>query len=340
MSVKKERGSGLPYLGDDVLFKIFVKCHPKTVGKLRALSKFWSKRMTGKLLVEQNWKENKDCDVSVVVGYGYTPYADKTHWCVGVNADNGEEIALQPPVKLVEYGYFVIISSDRGNMFIRCSETGEVVKVIVWNPVTQAVVEIEDQARSYWGYSVSVYAFGYLDESWEYRIVYLYKKLYQDSSINWIMWNSIHRCWNHFGEYQTNIRKVGPTSVVVKGVIYWIGWCGFFNLQLTHVVAFSLDDASFFEDPIPAKNLLSFHSICSLNKGLGFIAYQDVGLDREVSVWSLSVNEEKKFVWEKTIYISSFGIPYSPNILKGLDIISVLDTRSTATGSMSKEQKL
>ncbi|MED6112852.1 hypothetical protein PIB30_065481 [Stylosanthes scabra] len=305
MSVKKESGSGLPYLGDDVLFKIFVKCHPKTVGRLRALSKFWSKRLTGKLFVEQNWKENEDRD---------------------------------PPVKLVEYGYFVIIGYDRGNMCIRCSEIGEVVKVIVWNLLTQAIVKIEDQARNYWGYSVSVYAFGYLDESWEYRVVYLYKKLYQNSSINWIMWNSIHRCWNHFGEYQTDIRKVGPTSVVVKGVIYWIGWCGFFNLQPTHVVAFSLDDASFFEDPIPAENLLSFHNICSFNKGLGFIAYQDVGLDREVSVWSLSVNEEKKFVWEKTIYISSFGIPYSPNILKGLDIISVLDTRSTATGSNDEQR--
>ncbi|MED6162085.1 hypothetical protein PIB30_066999 [Stylosanthes scabra] len=90
MSVKKERGSGLPYLGDDILFKIFVKCHPKTVGRLMALSKFWSKRLTGKLF-----------------------------W---------EEIALQPPVKLVEYGYFVIIGSDRGNMCIRCLETREVVR--------------------------------------------------------------------------------------------------------------------------------------------------------------------------------------------------------------------
>ncbi|MED6151004.1 hypothetical protein PIB30_078098 [Stylosanthes scabra] len=272
MSVKRERGNGLPYLGDDVLFKIFVKCHAKTVGRLRTLSKFWSERLKGKLFVEQNWKENEDRDDNVLIGFGYTPYGDKSHWCVGVNANTGEEIDLQPPVTLVEYGYFIIIGSDRGNLCIRFSEKGEESGLMVWNPITKYITEIEDQACKYWGYSVSVYAFGYLDQSWEYRVVYLFKKLYQD------------------------------------------------------------------RDAILAENVRSIHRICSFKKGLGFISYDDVGIDREVNVWSLFLNEEKKFSWEKIIYINSFGIPHSPNILKDHDFLSVLDTRSTSTGSNDEQR--
>ncbi|MED6206854.1 hypothetical protein PIB30_030518 [Stylosanthes scabra] len=304
----------------------------------QALSKLWSQRLKGKKFVEQNWRENEGRADSVVVGYGYTCYPNKTHWCIAVNAYSGEQVALQPPVKVAEFGYFTVIGSDKGNVCIRCTETGEAVRLIVWNPVTKAVADIEDQARNFWTHSVSVYAFGYLNESWEYRVLYLYKNLYRDSSINWVMWNSIHRSWNQFGEHQTQIRKVGPTFVVVRGVVYFIGWGGSFNLIATHVIGFSLADAAVLEEPIPAENRRTFHTICNFKKGLGFIAHEDVGLEREVNVWSLSVNDDKKFTWEKTIHIGSFGIPYLPNILIGKDFLSLLDTRSTCMASNDEQR--
>ncbi|MED6221863.1 hypothetical protein PIB30_058800 [Stylosanthes scabra] len=337
MSAKRERPFNLPYLGDDVLFMIFVKCHPKIVGRLRTLSKAWSTRLEGKDFVEQNWKENEDRDESVIIGYGYTSDGDKSHWGVAVNADSGEETPMELPVSTVQHGFFTIIGSERGNLCVRFSDNGEEIGVMVWNPVTKHVAEIDDKAHLYQRYSVSVYAFGYLDESWEYRVVYLYKSRYEDINFYWYMWNSIHRCWYSLGNYPTEIKKVGPTHVVVRGVIYWIGWGGLFNLEPTHVLGFSLDDANFFEDEIPVENVLSFHRICKFKKGLGFISYGDVGLDREVNVWSVSANEGKKFLWEKIIHISSFGIPYSPNILKGHDILSVLDTRSTSTSSNDEQ---
>ncbi|MED6182828.1 hypothetical protein PIB30_032396 [Stylosanthes scabra] len=115
--------------------RIFVKCHAKTVGRLRTLSKFWSERLKGKLFVEQHWEENEDRDDNVLIGLGYTPYGEKSHCCVGVNADTGEETDLQPPLTLVEYDFFIIIGSDRGNLCIRYSEKGEECGLMVWNPI-------------------------------------------------------------------------------------------------------------------------------------------------------------------------------------------------------------
>ncbi|MED6166119.1 hypothetical protein PIB30_105910 [Stylosanthes scabra] len=53
----------------------------------------------------------------------------------------------------------------------------------------------------------------------------------------------------------------------------------------------------------------------------------------QVDVWSLGLTEDMKFTWERIISINSFGIPYTPQILHGLDILSILDSKTTPTGS-------
>ncbi|MED6186165.1 hypothetical protein PIB30_064162 [Stylosanthes scabra] len=90
----------LPYLGDDVLFKIFVKCHPKIVGRLRALNKYWSVRLKGLEFAKENWAERKG------------------------RADTGDEIAMDLPFELVDYSYFNVVDTDLGNICLRYAVNG------------------------------------------------------------------------------------------------------------------------------------------------------------------------------------------------------------------------
>ncbi|MED6180036.1 hypothetical protein PIB30_006525 [Stylosanthes scabra] len=277
---KRTKRNKLPYLGEDVLFKIFVKCHPKTVRRLRMLSHHWNDRLRG-----------------------YNSYNDKTHWVVAVDAEDDIVSNIQFPVQLEDYGYFSIIDSDRGNLCINYSKTWEEVKLMVWNPLTKVVAEVDDQSYKYWGFNVSIYAFGYLKDGWQYRVVYLFKKIYTDRKFNWLMWNSLKRYWSHEGEFESDIHKIGPTSVVIKG------------------------------DEIPEENISQFHSIAKLNKGHAFVAYNDVRFKSQLDVWSIECTEDRKFLWQKLYNIQDFGIPYTPSILHKDEVISVLDTRSTMARS-------
>ncbi|MED6127992.1 hypothetical protein PIB30_093354 [Stylosanthes scabra] len=330
---KRTKRSRLPYLGEDVLFKIFTKCHPKTIGRLRMLSHHWNDRLRGPVFARLNWRENDERDKSLMVGCGYTSYNDKSHWAVAVSAKDGAVSDVRVPIQLEDYGYYSIIGSDRGNLCVKFSKTGEQVEFMVWNPLTKVVAEVDDQSFNYWGYSVSVYAFGYLSDGWQYRVVYLFKKMYSNKKFNWLKWNSLERYWSQKGEFEYDIHKIGPTSVVISGVVYWIGWGGIMNTHPTHLIGFFLEDATFFQDEIPEGNRREFHSIAKLNKGLAFVAYQDVAYQRQVEVWSIECTEDRKFLWQKLYNIQDFGIPHIPSILHRDEVISVMDIRSTMSGS-------
>ncbi|MED6111994.1 hypothetical protein PIB30_057513 [Stylosanthes scabra] len=322
-----------PYLGDDILFQIFVKCHPKTVGRLRALSKYWSIKLNGVEFAKQNWLERNERDQSLLICYGYTSYNDRAHWFVRVRAETGEEIPMDLPFELVDYGYFSMIGSDMDNLCIRFSGNGHDHKIIVWNPITKDMVELQDQAHEYWGFTVSTYAFGFLPDCISYRVVYFFKKDYDDRELQWVLWNSDDRRWNQYGMFVSDISKIGPTFVLDNSVAYFIGWGGLFNIHPSHIIGFCLQDGDMFQDEIPKDKVRRFNSITKFNHGLGYVAYEDIDFSKEVTVWSLTRTNEKKFTWEKMINISDFAIPYTPTILHGSNILSILDTRSTTTGA-------
>ncbi|MED6144017.1 hypothetical protein PIB30_011521 [Stylosanthes scabra] len=186
---KTSKRTKLSYMGDDILFKIFVKCHPKTVGRLKTLNKQWRDRLHRSLFARLNWKENDEHEQSLV------------------------------PAELEDYGYFSIIGSDRGNICLRYSKSKQGIELMVWNPLTKVVAPVDDLSYKYWGYN--------------------------------------------------------------------IGWGGLFNTHPSHLIGFSLEDATVFQDEIPSDKIRDCHAITKLNKGLAFVAYMDVGERRELEVWSI-----------------------------------------------------
>ncbi|MED6169672.1 hypothetical protein PIB30_023388 [Stylosanthes scabra] len=263
-SIRTNTNTNLPFLGEYALFNIFVRCEPRTVGRVRCTSNTWRWRLRGPDFARQNWIANEHRSFTALLGHGYSSYSEKCHWATQVNA---------------------------------------------------------------------VYAFGYLKDSTGFRVIYVYKNNFRDKSLSWMSWDSRLQYWRTRGVYVTEIEKVGPTSVVVNGVVFWIGWGGFFNLEPTHLLAFSLEKEIFFQEPILKDNTSTYNSIIKINNELGFVSYNDIGLKRKLDVWNIHFTEEDNFEWQKLYHIEDFGIPYTPSFINEQEIITLLDTRTTPNGS-------
>ncbi|MED6205791.1 hypothetical protein PIB30_020917 [Stylosanthes scabra] len=279
----------------------------------------------------QNWIANEHRSSTALLGHGYSSYSEKCHWATQVNAGDDSVNIVRLPFEIREAGYFTIVGSDNGNICVTYSETGEDRELLVLNTLTKKYVHVDDESYKYYFYRVSVYAFGYLKDSTEFRVIYVYKNNFRDKSLSWMSWDSRLQYWRTRGVYVTKIEKVGPTSMVVNGVVFWIGWGGFFNLEPTHLLAFSLEKEIFFQEPILKDNINTYNSIIKINNELGFVSYNDIGLKRKLDVWNIHFIEEDNFEWQKLYHIEDFGIPYTPSFINEQEIITLLDTRTTPT---------
>ncbi|MED6219210.1 hypothetical protein PIB30_033733 [Stylosanthes scabra] len=252
---KKVMVNNLPFLGEDIMLIIFTKCDPRTVGRVRCTSNTWRWRLRGKLFAKENWIANEHQNGSALLGLRYSDFGERSHWSKQVNAGDGSINIVRLPLQLRDVGYYTILRSDYGNILVKYPLAAEEMALLVVNPMTRSAVLSFKDTR------------------------------FDNNKLKWMLWHSSEKEWKTSGVYQTQIEKVGPKSVVVDGVLFWIGWGGFFNLEPTHLLGFSLEDETFFEEPIPVENTKRFNSITKINKQLGFVSYQDIAERRKVEVW-------------------------------------------------------
>ncbi|XLR12293.1 hypothetical protein S83_040231 [Arachis hypogaea] len=158
----------LPYLGQDILLKIFTKSDPKTVGKCRCLNKTWNGRLSTPMFAKQNWFENKDKNRNVIIGVGLPSMEENSIWFTRTNVDCPQQIPLNIPVVINQFGWYSIIGSCHGVLCIRFSQKGLDSNLLIWNPLIQQFHTVSDEARQHCCHVVSLYAFGFLNHSMEY----------------------------------------------------------------------------------------------------------------------------------------------------------------------------
>ncbi|XLR64279.1 hypothetical protein HN51_006746 [Arachis hypogaea] len=319
----------LPHINDELLWKIFSKSHHKTVGKCRMLSKKWRHKLSSPYFVKQHFMENKLRDKRMIIGVGYLPFDEKSKWFLCVDVASGQQFDFNIPIPIDNFGYYVLIGSDQGNICLKFSQGGFNSTLMILNPLTRRMAFVTDKARKHCSHAVSLYAFGYVLDTIEYRIVHVYKKHYKDKVLSWTLYNSYEAEWTYSGNFQTKTQKLGPKNIVDKGVVYWIGWEGVRFEEPTSIITFSLQSRLFSEVNVPHEVRSSNNSLTNFNNGVGFISYNNIGFTREVVVWEITPKANDKLGWEKMIKVSGIGIPYNPTIFVGKDIISVMEFRGS-----------
>ncbi|RYR69224.1 hypothetical protein Ahy_A03g015760 [Arachis hypogaea] len=271
----------LSFLSDDIILKILMKADPKTVEKCKSPSKAWNSRLCTNLFIKQNYKETKDKERSVIVGIGSLPSDQNSMWYVRASLN------FHVPIEINHYGFNSIISSDHEVICLRISMGGLNPRLLMWNSLTQKRRFAPDEASKHCCHVVSLYAFGYLEDSMEYRTVHVHKRHYSDSTMSWSLYSSVEREWTHEGSFESNVQKLGPKSVVDNGVVYWIGWKRPNFPEPVSIITFNLRHRSFHEATIPAEVKSEYHSLTPFKEGIELLTFHNVGLSRQILVWEM-----------------------------------------------------
>ncbi|RYR08218.1 hypothetical protein Ahy_B05g075793 [Arachis hypogaea] len=318
----------LPHLADELIWRIIAKTDPKTAGRCRSLSRGWNFKLCTPLFLNEHFRENKDCNRSVITGIGYPPNDENSIWFVRAFLDSGHQVQFDVPVDINQYGFYALIGSDYGNVCLRISMGGLNSHLLIWNPLTRKRRYARDEASTHAGHALSLYAFGFLHDTVEYRIIHAYKKFYSQTTLSWSLYTSFERDWTHSGTFETSVQKIGPKYVINEGVFYWIGWAGPNLADADSIVTFNLLQRMFHEAVIPVQVKSDYHALTNFNDGVGFVTYHNIGFTRQVMVWQLKSDWDSNLNWEKMSRVSGFGIPYTPSLFVGKDIILVLEARS------------
>ncbi|XP_052113680.1 uncharacterized protein LOC127744890 [Arachis duranensis] len=338
MSDISTNGTKLPHINDDLIWKIFVKVEPKTVGRLKVVNKAWKYRLSTPLFIKQNWEKNKHRDKSVIIGIGYPPADQNSQWFVRVMADTGAQIQFSIPFNINGFWFYSLIGSDHGVLCVRVSPGGLNARLIIWNPLTRKTNFVTDEAIRHCSHAVSLYAFGFTHDSMEYRILHVYKKHIEKRRMSWALYNSIDADWVDSGTFESNVQKLGPKSIVNDEKAYWVGWDGVGYLNPVSICTFNLQQQQCYEGNIPDETKSTYHTLTHFKEGVGFISYHNIGFMKQMVVWGLKEDNNNMLVWDKFFKVSEIAIPHNPTLFVGKDILSIMELRCSSGGSNDTER--
>ncbi|MED6152090.1 hypothetical protein PIB30_088670 [Stylosanthes scabra] len=301
-----------PTLCDDLLWAIFMGSDPRVAARCRSLSKHWEHVLLSDKFILENFKANRERKQSVIVGIGYPPTNQKSHWFVRIDAKSGEQIPLNIPANINIFGYYSMIGSDHGNLCIRVTESGINSRLLIWNPLTDESTWVADKGWKKRNYAVALNAFSYMVDSTDYRIIRVWKGQVEQRQLSWCVYKSEQEAWCEN-----------------DGSIFWIGWGGQDFTEPKVILYFSLGEMELYEGKIPTNAVSENNALLQINNRASFITHREVGFSREVVVWQLHREGHDTLVWERMFKVRGFAFPFTPTILVGSSIISILECKNS-----------
>ncbi|MED6197682.1 hypothetical protein PIB30_058940 [Stylosanthes scabra] len=189
-----------PALADELLWKILVKAEPK-----------------------EHYNESRNKTRSIIMGLGYPPIDQISEFFLRYDVDRREQLTVALPPSIAHYGTRVLIESDHGIICIRVSMGMVNSRILLWNPLTGKDLLLPDDPHKHCCRSISMFGFGYLEDSMEFRIVHVFKCHYSEKKMCWSLYNSWQNRWKDDGVFESPIQKLAPKSVVHNGCVHWLG---------------------------------------------------------------------------------------------------------------------
>ncbi|MED6163467.1 hypothetical protein PIB30_080206 [Stylosanthes scabra] len=262
----------LPIFDEEILWKIFGKWDPKTAGKCRALSNKWRMRLTNPLFAKHNFSENKHRNMQIVAFLASSGRGDECFSMVRVDMQTRQQCQGRLPESIRNFSSFQVIGSSNGLLCIKFILGTAHSELTVWNPLTRRRISTQDHSSKQKDFAVSQYAFGHIFDTLYYALLHVFKEKFADRTVHWSLYSSVTKNWNLKGSFEGTFEKLGPTYVVLKGVVYWIGWQGVAIPKPKCIVSFNLRNRAVVEEEIPQKAKSTFHTLSILKDEVAFIS--------------------------------------------------------------------
>ncbi|MED6140644.1 hypothetical protein PIB30_095230, partial [Stylosanthes scabra] len=288
--------------------RIFTKLDPKNAAKCRALNRWWHCRLMTPLFAKHNFRENRSKHINVICGIGAPPARDNSKSFVRADVDTKEELNVEFPIEIRGVWNYSMIGSDHGIICLKFERAWLIFGIMIWNPLTRQRHYCNDESRKHLTHAVSTLAFGHIFDTLDYAIVHVFKKVFHEDTLSWSLYSNRARNWDCTGSFESSVQKLGPSYVVERGVIYWIGWASVAISKPKSIITFNLNQRKFREVDVPNRAKRSYHSLMTFNGGVGFISSQKMGFSNFVEIFQVNRSGSTEFDWQSMVRVNGIGV--------------------------------
>ncbi|MED6127994.1 hypothetical protein PIB30_093372 [Stylosanthes scabra] len=328
MSDARLPNMNLPNLGNELLWRIFAKTDPKTAVRCRVLNKVWWARLMTPLFAKHNFKENKEKNMHLIVGLGRPPSHENSGLLLRVDMDTRIQHEGTVPEDISHYGNFQIIGSSHGIIYLKFYMGSVDSGIAIWNPLTRKKESATDESRKHITHAVSLYAFGHIFDNLDFAIVHVFKKYFHQTALNWCLYSNTARNWDCTGTFESSVQKLGPTNVVHRGVVYWIGWEGVAVPRPKYVITFNLRTKAFAEKDIPQSAKRMYHTLSCVKDFVVLISTDTLGFKNAINIFQVTCYDKPDFTFERMFRMPTMALPYTPAMFAGKFLITAVEARS------------
>ncbi|MED6112853.1 hypothetical protein PIB30_065482 [Stylosanthes scabra] len=255
------------------------------------------------LFAKPNFRENKEKNMHLIVGLGRPPSHENSVLLLRVDMDTRMQHEGTVPEDISHYGNFQIIGSSHGIICLKFYMGSIDSGITIWNPFTRKKESATDESRKHITHAVSLYAFGHIFDTLDYAIVHVFKKYFHQTALNWCLYSNTTRNWDCTSTFESSVQKLGPTNVVHRGVVYWIGWEGVLVPHPKSMITFNLRTKAFAKKDIPQSAKRMYHTLSC-------------------------VKDSPDFTFERMFRMPTMALPYTPAMFAGKFLITAVEARS------------
>ncbi|MED6133495.1 hypothetical protein PIB30_028676 [Stylosanthes scabra] len=196
---------------------------------------------------------------------------------------------------------------------------------LVWNAITGAIRTIPGPPSDGFPILLPTLSFVHIPSTSHYCIVHTYRKRHNDDFLMYQMSSSqLHR-WSRTRGCLGKIHRLGPNSVVLDGVVYWINHSHEETHSPESIISFSVVKRIFNIFNIPPDLHPTCHSLIAYEGRIAVVYVQDEANNQIMSIVSLRQRSNDRQSWRIEMKIKNVHAPERPHFFEGGNLISVTD---------------
>ncbi|MED6206262.1 hypothetical protein PIB30_024988 [Stylosanthes scabra] len=153
---------------------------------------------------------------------GHFGYIDNSRriedWVIKFSPSSGQRFLVVLPFEFGNQGWFDIVGIDKGVFCLRLSKTGEVIKLVMWNPITQRQYHIEDPLQPNMKETTLLFSFLFLPQTVNYTILSILLQVGEETNCLFTTYDSRLRIWSPREQCPAYVRNLDPAYVALDGV--------------------------------------------------------------------------------------------------------------------------
>ncbi|MED6144018.1 hypothetical protein PIB30_011522 [Stylosanthes scabra] len=165
--------------------EIFLRVDVKAVGRSQCVSKEWCGMLGSSFFLKLHHDKNKYEEGNVLMQIGYEKHILRRDWITAIKFKSREEVQFNLPHPIDNHGWFNLLSSENGTLCFNFSTNGDDSRVLIWNPIRRRTIILPQPIHEVNDFDLIVYAFGYLPNSFIYRVIQVFKNRCKDKTFMW-----------------------------------------------------------------------------------------------------------------------------------------------------------